>query len=499
MELTRMQLLKPEQTLDMILEALEDLVQYELAVVLIYDGQEDLRVSKTRGPLANRSLEGYSISLKKRADLARIVEKRRTYLFSENEEHLDTYHDVIDLPSNHSCLVSPLYMEDDLIGMLTLDHRMCNVYTPKIVRFIETLSKLISVNLVQSSASHQLYSQNIDLARERNYLMDNRSGALKQLVGDSRVWIPILDDIRLVAAAKTPVLIHGETGTGKELVARAVHQLSPRAAGPFTAVNCSTLNPSLAESELFGHERGAFTGAHGLRKGRFELADQGTLFLDEIGDIPLEIQPKLLRVLQEGAFERVGGERTIRSDVRVIAASNKELLELVRKGTFREDLYYRLSVFPVYLPPLRERAEDIMLLSEHFLSEFRQRPGYESLQISDQALEVLQGRSWPGNVRELRNVLERAVLLCRGGLIQPRHLQHPARKRVDTQTELCQENSFNGKGLDEVVKIHIERTLEQTGGKLYGEDGAARILDLKPSTLQSRMKRLGIRSDQFKA
>ncbi len=492
MELAPMRLMMPEQTLDMILEALEDLVQYELAVIMIFDGRDDLSVKKVRGPLSSRKLEDYRISLKERTDIAQIIENRRTYLFKEDEQHLDTYYDVLELPENHSCLVSPLFVGEDLIGLLTLDHRVCNVYSTRVVRFIETLSKLISVYLAQSSASRMLYTQNQDLVRERNFLMDNRSGVLKSLVGTSQLWVPVLDDVRLVAGTDTPVLVQGETGTGKELIARAIHQLSSRASGPFTALNCSTMSPGLSESELFGHERGAFTGAHALRKGRFELAEGGTLFLDEIGDLPIEIQPKLLRVLQEGTFERVGGEQTLSSDVRIIAASHVDLLEAVSQRRFREDLFYRLSVFPIQVPALRDRRDDIHLLAEFFLAQIRERPGWENAQLSDQALKKLLGHGWPGNVRELKNVLERAAIVSRGTVIHPEHLQFPGNPSVPKLQE--ETGKFLPADLDAVIKRHIEQTLEAAGGRIYGSEGAAAMLGMKPSTLQSRMKRMGIRA-----
>jgi len=497
MEYTSQQLLRPEQTLDMILDALEDLVQYELAVVMTFDGNDTLKVSKVKGELYTPELDGYTISLSQRRDIARLIEKKETYLFAEDEPHLDTYYDVIDMPNNHSCLISPLYLQDELIGILTLDHRMCNVYSPRIVKFIETLSKLISVNLAQSTAASRLYSENQHLIRERNNLMKYSAGALSQLVGTSPPWRLVLDDIKLVAGTAAPVLIQGETGTGKEMAARAVHQLSSRAAGPFVAVNCSSLTASLVESELFGHERGAFTGAEARRKGRFELAHGGTLFLDEIADLPPEIQPKLLRVLQEGTFERVGGETTVSADIRLIAASNVGLFEAVEAGKFREDLYYRLSVFPIYLPPLRERQQDIMLLAEHFLAEIRGRTGYRSTRFSEKAVESLQQRMWPGNVRELKNAVERAALLSRGGIIRPEHFQ-VSNVPAGSRYQHVSVPSGKPRDLDSALQQHIEETLRYTRGRIYGKGGAAEILQVKPSTLQSKIKRLGIRLEEFR-
>ncbi len=494
MDLKHMQLLKPEHTLDMILEALEDLVQYELAVVLTYDGSDTLAVSKVKGELYTPELEDYRISLKEREDLARIISRQRTYLFGEDEQHLDTYYDVLEMPDHHSCLVSPLFVQDELVGLMTLDHRICGVYSEKIVRFIETLSKLIAVNLAQSSASRALNARNQELLRERNHLLKHSSRELKDLIGTSPAWVQVLDNIRLVAGTPAPVLIQGETGTGKEMAARAIHRLSSRASGPFAAVNCSTLTPSLAESELFGHERGAFTGAHALRKGRFEIADGGTLFLDEIGDLPMEIQPKLLRVIQEGYFERVGGEQSVSVDVRIIAASHVDLAEAVEKRSFREDLYYRISVFPIHLPALRDRGDDTLLLAETFLQEIRGRRGYGNVRFSDTALEMLRRRSWPGNVRELKNAVERSALLSRGGMIRPEHICRDSRQTASS-VACCSEELTD---LDSAVRNHIRQVLVHTKGRIYGDEGAAKILQVKPSTLQSRMKRLGISPEAFR-
>jgi transcriptional regulator with GAF, ATPase, and Fis domain len=295
--------------------------------------------------------------------------------------------------------------------------------------------------------------------------------------------------VRTVAPTDSTVLVYGETGTGKELIARAVHQLSERgAAGPFVKVNCGAIPAGLLESELMGHERGAFTGAIAQRIGRFEMASDGTLFLDEIGELPIELQPKLLRLLQEREFERVGGSRTIRSNARVVAATNRSLVAMVRERTFREDLYYRLNVFPITLPPLRERRQDIVMLAEHFLRIAARRMNKTVHMLSAASVSRLTEHDWSGNIRELQNVIERAVILAEGATLEvpplestasfaPLAASPPARSRDD---------------LEEVTRTHILSVLEATGWVIAGRDGAAARLGLKRSTLNFRMKKLGI-------
>ncbi|MFQ3547700.1 MAG: sigma 54-interacting transcriptional regulator, partial [Termitinemataceae bacterium] len=392
--------------------------------------------------------------------------------------------------------------EDTLVGLLTLDHRSCSRFSQGILRVVETLSQLMSIALLQLDVSRELAEQNKQLLLERNQLLSLEADIFSRLVGSSTLWKRVLDSVKLVAATDVPVLIQGETGTGKEEIARAIHRLSGRSTGPLVSLNCSALTESLAESELFGHEKGAFTGALALRRGRFELAHRGTLFLDEIGDLPLSLQPKLLRALQEGVFERLGGEKSVQVDVRLIAATHVDLQKAVVEGRFREDLYYRLAVFPVQLPPLRERESDMLVLAEYFLSQAARRYGKHHLRFTEEALERLTSYSWPGNVRELKNVIERASILAGDGPLRSEHLTGLA------QIERCQDTSSqvqpNTRGpqffepgkpfgtLDAVMADHIRRALEASGGKIYGSDGAAARLGLKPSTLQSRMKKLGI-------
>ena len=288
-----------DEVLDLILKAVEDLIEFELAVILKLD-DDVLTVQKSSGPLANSRLENFRIDLRQRRDISRIISEDEPYLFDESKNHQDTYEEILDLPDGHSCLVAPLYVSGSPIGLLTLDHRVCGKFTPGIVRFIGTLSQLIAYIIAQNDSSLYLDAQRQDLTLERNLLLRSSSVEFRKIIGRSRAWEIVLEQIKTVASSDLPVLIQGETGTGKEQVARTIHDLSSRRDEPFITLNCSALNASLAESELFGHEKGAFTSAVARRKGRFEMADGGTLFLDEIADLPAEIQPKILRTLQEG-------------------------------------------------------------------------------------------------------------------------------------------------------------------------------------------------------
>jgi len=314
----------------------------------------------------------------------------------------------------------------------------------------------------------------------------------EEIVGTSPALQETLRQAQLVAPTDSSVLIHGGTGTGKELVCRAIHHQSARSDKPMIKLNCAAIPSGLIESELFGHEKGAFTGAIAQKRGRFELAHEGTIFLDEIGDIPLDTQPKLLRLLQEQEFERVGGSRTIQVDVRVIAATHRHLAQMVRDGEFREDLFYRLNVFPVQLPPLRQRPEDIPLLARYFAQRVCARLGRPACELSDAATERLTAYGWPGNVRELENIVERAVILSGGQTIEPRHVQVERR-----QTPRVEQSGVAIRPLQDMEREHIIAALREAGGKVSGRGGAAELLGLKPSTLDSRMRKLGIRAADY--
>ena len=309
----------------------------------------------------------------------------------------------------------------------------------------------------------------------------------REMIGESAKFRAVLDQVNLVAPVDCAVLIQGETGTGKELVARAIHRHSLRSNGPFVTLNCAAIPAGLLESELFGHERGAFTGAYAPRMGRLQSAHNGTLFLDEIGDLPLELQPKLLRALQEQEFERLGTSQTIRVDVRVVAATNQDLAQMVSERRFRADLYYRLNVFPILLPPLRERVEDIPILIRHFVDEFARRMNKTIDGIPGHVIEALRLYDWPGNIRELQNVIERAVLFTQGRLLNPPLSGLKAvvpTKSIEAADTLAQ-----------VERAHIKETLQKTSWVIGGREGAAAKLGLPRTTLMYRMRKLGISRD----
>jgi formate hydrogenlyase transcriptional activator len=325
-----------------------------------------------------------------------------------------------------------------------------------------------------------------DQVRLRRYLLEEirTEGNFGEIVGHAESMQRVFRDIERVAATDSTVLLLGETGTGKELIARAIHRRSRRREAVMVKVNCGAIPTALAESELFGHEKGAFTGAVQRKPGRFALANHGTIFLDEIGDLPLDVQVKLLRVLQEQEFEPVGATKPTRVNVRVIAATHRDLDEAVRRGSFRDDLFYRLNIFPIVVPPLRERLADVPTLALHFVQEFARRMRKPARQIAPEAMGQLTSYAWPGNVRELANVLERAVILCDGPVILETHLGTLTRHPAEAAGFLT---------LQEVERQHILRALEQTRGVLAGPHGAARLLGMRRSTVWSRMKKLGIR------
>jgi len=331
------------------------------------------------------------------------------------------------------------------------------------------------------------------LTDETEYLRSElrELGRSGEIIGRSEGLVRVLHDLRQVAPANTTVLILGETGTGKELFARAIHAESGRRDKPLVKVNCAAVPAGLIESEFFGHERGAFTGATGRREGRFALADGGTIFLDEVGELPVELQGKLLRVLQEGEFEPVGSSRTRKVDVRVVAATNRDLFKGISEGKFREDLYYRLSVFPITLPPLRERGDDITLLAEDFAQRFAARMVRTISPLSPAQAARLRAYPWPGNVRELENVIERAVITARDGSLNlDRAL--PASWTPDAEPT-DKAIILTADDLARIERDNIHRALDQSGWQVAGEHGAARVLGMAPSTLASRMKALGVR------
>ncbi|CAF3413585.1 unnamed protein product [Rotaria sp. Silwood2] len=334
--------------------------------------------------------------------------------------------------------------------------------------------------------------EQIKLQAENLYLRDEikLNNNFEEIVSKSKKFHQILRQIEQVASTDASVLILGESGTGKELLARAIHNISKRNKKPLIKINCANLPASLIESDLFGHERGAFTGALERKIGRFELANDGTIFLDEIGELPVELQAKLLRVLQEGEFERLGNPKTMKVNVRVIAATNRNLEEAIAKKEFRADLFYRLNVFPIISPPLRSRKEDIPLLVNHFIKKYESKMGKEIKKIGDNVIDALMLYDWPGNIRELENIVERALILSRGDTLEYGSWIPDVKMKGSNADEKVSLK------LDDVEKQHIIAVLNKTNWKVSGENGAAKILGLNPTTLESKMKKLEIKREK---
>jgi formate hydrogenlyase transcriptional activator len=399
----------------------------------------------------------------------------------------------------------PLIGKNRVLGVLNLGRLEDVPFTIDDVEFLTQVANQVAIAVENALAYGQIAELKDRLAQEKIYLEDEIRSELKfeEIIGQSAVLRNVLGQIETVAPTDSTVLIYGDTGTGKELVARALHNLSSRGKNAFVKLNCAAIPTGLLESELFGHERGAFTGAISQRIGRFELAHNGTVFLDEIGEIPLELQPKLLRVLQEREFERLGGTRTIRSDARLIAATNRDLSAMVEDKTFREDLFYRLNVFPIRVPPLRERTEDIPLLVRHFVQQLSRRMNKRIDSISSDTMRSLVHYDWPGNIRELQNVIERAVILSPGpalkvSLADLKTRVEPLAIRAPKVAERTEGGNMQSV-LDETERAQILRALEQSKGIVSGGEGAAALLGMKRSTLQFRMQKLGIRVSRTSA
>jgi formate hydrogenlyase transcriptional activator len=407
--------------------------------------------------------------------------------------------DAVTTAAGHnSCCLLPLISRECVLGVLGLGSSQENAFTEDDLGFLGQVANQIALAIENASAYGEISQLKDRLARENVYLESEIRSELhfEDIVGNSEPLQRVLKEIETVAPADSTVLIYGETGTGKELIARAVHNLSSRNSNAFVKLNCAAIPTGLLESELFGHEKGAFTGAITQRMGRFELAHRGTIFLDEIGDIPLELQPKLLRVLQEREFERLGSTRTLRSDVRLIAATNRDLKAMADEQKFRSDLYYRLNVFPIRVPALRERKEDIPLLIRHFVQQFSRRNNRVIDTIPSETMEGLVRYHWPGNIRELQNVIERAVIISKGPVLNV----CLAELEPDVSTKTSSANTKLShvhhetlqEALDETERIQILHALDDANGVVGGPNGAAARLGIKRTTLHVRMQKLGI-------
>jgi len=385
-----------------------------------------------------------------------------------------------------SMLVTALRMANRPLGVITLGSKRAGHFRHQDLDLLGQIATQISLALDNAMAYEKLNASRDQIEEERLYLETELRAEynFENIVGRSPSLIKVLQQIQIVAPTDSTVLLHGETGTGKELIARAIHSLSSRKSRTFVRLNCAAIPSGLVESELFGHEKGAFTGALMQKKGRFEIADQGTLFLDEIGDISLDLQPKLLRALQEREFERLGSARTIRVDVRLIAATHRDLPTMIRNNQFREDLFYRLNVFPIEIPPLRDRREDIPLLVNFFVSRLSRKMQKNIESIPKDAMEALTNAPWPGNIRELENFIERAVILTQGS-----DLKVPLKelKRAPVVS-----SATSGSTFEEAERQAIVEALHAAAGKISGQGGAAERLGLKRTTLQNKMRKLGI-------
>ncbi len=402
----------------------------------------------------------------------------------------------------------PLITHGRTFGTINLASRKFDAFSPADVELIQQVAAQVAIALENALAFKEIDALKDKLAVEKLYLEEEIRSEFnfEEIIGESLALRRTLAQVELAAPAGTTVLIQGETGTGKEIIARAIHNLSPRRERTFVKVNCAAIPAGLLESELFGHERGAFTGALAQKIGRFEFADRGTLFLDEIADLPLELQPKLLRVLQEQEFERLGGNRTQRVDVRVVAATNGDLAQLVAERRFRSDLFYRLNVFPILVPPLRERREDVPLLVRYFVQTFSRRQNKTLEYIPSDVMEALVNYSWPGNIRELENLIERAVLLSGGNELRVPLAELKAASAVSATAAASYAYLNPGSPsppaipsstpiatLEDAERQHILRALRQTKWRISGPRGAATVLGMKRTTLQARIRKLGIK------
>src|SRR6266566_4709814 len=479
---------QPEELFGRLAAELQRVVRFDFVGASCYDHE--------RGVVRSAMLETGSTALVPREEMvaketphAIVIESQQPLIVSDTgaETRWPERMAMIRNDGIGSFCVLPLTTIHTRLGTLGFARRDRATYTDAEVQFMGEVAKLVAVAIENAMAFGEIGRLKDKLAEERLYLESEirNEQSFEHIIGDSPALRRTLQQVEIVAPTDSTVLLLGETGTGKELLARAIHDRSHRRDRTFVKLNCAAIPSGLLESELFGHERGAFTGAIAQKIGRFEVAQGGTLFLDEVGEIPLELQPKLLRVLQEQELERLGGTRTIKVDVRLVAATNRDLARLVEEQRFRDDLYYRLNVFPIHVPPLRERPEDIPALVRFFVQRLARPMNRHVEVIPSETLEALRRYAWPGNVRELANLLERAMILSKGRTLEvPLAELERRRHRAD--------HADGASTLEDVERTHIRRVLGETNWMLGGPRGAAARLGMKRTTLQSLMRRLGI-------
>lgn len=480
--------------------AVQDILPGELVAILDLnsgpDGSAQIRRIEQEEPTtAPGRLEGQSIQLDNAAILNHLADTCRTRVLDRSiqlDAELAPLIDALEGDQIRAALLVPIQHSGECQGFLAALSSSTETFTREHRRLARVYGDLLGIALSATQEvtrtrerAEKVEARNRALARE----LDEHSEDAVHVPWESPAIVELHALAQQVAETDAPVLLVGETGTGKEVMARQIHDWSPRKDAAFVALNCAALPKELIESELFGHAKGAFSGAHADRQGRFEVADGGTLLLDEIGEMPIELQPKLLRVLQEGTFTRIGENVERKVDARIIAATNVDLAQAIKDGEFREDLYFRLNVFPFQLPPLRDRLEDLPILCENILQRIHERTGRGPWKISEAAIRTLSGHEWPGNIRELVNTLERSSVLSRGEEIEIR--------LVDTGLEVDDDSQDPWPTLDDLTRRYIEKVLRRTQGKIYGDEGAAEILGIRPTTLQSRLKRMGIDREAF--
>jgi formate hydrogenlyase transcriptional activator len=498
--------LKREELLSGICQVLRGVATFNFAGLAIYDSEvQDLRVFALeggfeRGQLAiGQLLDCAGKQTGHRWDFSRPV--LRTNLEAEKEYSFEYGLHAAGVQSQ--CAV-PLVVQGKAIGMMGFGSTNPGAYSADDLSFFQEVANQIAMSVANMQAYEEIAALKVRLQAENVYLQEEirKEHDFEEIVGNSRALVEVLHKVETVAPTDSTVLITGETGCGKELIARAIHNRSGRKNRPLVKLNCGAIPTGLVESELFGHMKGAFTGALERRIGRFELADDGTLFLDEISELPLDTQVKLLRVLQEREFEPLGSSRTIHVDVRIIAASNRDLDKAMHEGRFRADLYYRLNVLPIVLPPLRQRRSDIPLLTSFFVERYSRQLGRQITGVAKDTMEILTHYDWPGNIRELQNVIERAVVLSRGSILKlgrdllPISVDAAADESMVLSS--AQSSTSESPSLEQVEKRHILKVLTAAKWVIEGPNGAARILDLHPNTLRSRMKKLGLERNLIK-